>query len=349
MTANTTLQGRAAEPPEKQFAARVQTHSGNSQIYRQHANHGQAEEGIDQDRPAESPDDLPDDGRPERCPGGERECVAGALGRSQQVMLVLFRPCPEKKAASEGGDETAAAHKLSHSKAHKGQGDHRELAPGFGDPVALRAAFNHPGPGRRYAKPDGCADADFFCNQYQRQLKAALMRCRLRCESEKHEQNRHADSVVQALSTFRLSRNVAGTAGLVTTALPRAASVGAAWSQERRFRTGSRPGTPGCRRRSLTEWSTEAEQQQPRREPKVDPENAYVRISCIRKQDKGQGQFGQCPQQIAIDLGLEDPQPKRSEGQAETHSDDRPAQRHFLQAFGPRRCRCYAPRASIRA
>ena len=74
--------------------------------------------------------------------------------------------------------------------------------------------------------------------------------------------------------------------------------------------------------------------QQSLRELQTDLENAQIRIGRIRKQDQGKGQFGQCPEQLVVDVGRKDSQPERPADEAKAHGNDRPADGRFLQAPG---------------
>ena len=186
-----------AKPPKEESAARFQARTGKRQIYRQHANDRQTETGINQDRPVEFPDDLPNDGCPERHPGDKGHRVTGTLGRTEQIMLVLFCQRPEKNATGEGGDKPASTENLGYGEAHKGQRDHRELPPGFGDPIALRTPFQQPTSCCRKAEPDGSADAYLLRDQNQCKLSPTPFHSRVGCEGEEHEQNGNADSVIE--------------------------------------------------------------------------------------------------------------------------------------------------------
>ena len=85
-----------AKPPEEESAVRFQARTGKRQIYRQHANDSQTETGINQDRPVEFPDDLPNDGRPERHPGDKGHRVTGTLAARSKSCLCSFASAPKR-------------------------------------------------------------------------------------------------------------------------------------------------------------------------------------------------------------------------------------------------------------
>ena len=69
------------------------SHSGASeaQKYRNHPDHSQAQDSVEQRRPGEPSDDLAERSDPERHPGQQRQRFAGAARAAQQLLLVRRR------------------------------------------------------------------------------------------------------------------------------------------------------------------------------------------------------------------------------------------------------------------
>ena len=111
-------------------------------------------------------------------------------------------------------------------EAGEGQGDDRDLEPGRRQPLAPCQRI----PARPRAlqhDPDGETDADLLATR--RSARAPVpRRGSVLGEREEHEQDRHADAVVETALDVEALADRAGTASFaITTALPSAASVGA--------------------------------------------------------------------------------------------------------------------------
>ena len=242
MTPNTILASpRGPNQPANIVSRRSASHSRKRQEDRQHPDYRETQQGIQHDLPAKTADVLPTPTAAPKITQVIRASVSPvpSAASSKLAAAISSRSHPNNKPPGEARDEPAAAKKLGEGEtAGDGERDHGQLPPCLtdpirGEPVKFQVAGcpGTSGPAQRR-------------DQFQSLPPPDPMRKHRSCfpscpdpGSQRHELRTESARRCRHSARFRRSAtrgSVDGTASLVTTAFPSAASVGASIVAEQR-------------------------------------------------------------------------------------------------------------------